>query len=82
MALARRPSLALWDSDGHHPSTEGSYLTAAVFNSAFDLLAPNRRTVADPMLSSFAAGLPPSTAEWLRQIAYDGVQQGLASDNP
>jgi hypothetical protein len=82
VALAEQPSLALWDSDGHHPSPEGSYLTAAVFNSAFDLLERHGGTPADPVLSSFADGLNPATAGWLRQIAYDAVQRGLASDRP
>jgi hypothetical protein len=79
-ALAERPSLPLWDTDGHHPSLEGSYLTAAVFNTAFDLL-DRKSHVRDPALSTYTAGLDPRTAEWLRQVAAGAVPQALASDD-
>jgi hypothetical protein len=78
-ALAERPSLALWNNDGHHPTLEGSYLTAAAFSAAFDLLDPQRSDVADPALSTFTAGLNAGAAESLRQIAYDAVRHAFSS---
>jgi hypothetical protein len=76
-ALAARPSLALWADDGHHPSLEGSYLAAATFNAALDLLAPGHGPDADPDRATFTAGLDAGTAAWLRQIASDTVRQEL-----
>jgi hypothetical protein len=78
LALAQRPASPLWDSDGHHPSLEGSYLTAATFNAAFDLLDSQGTHAGDPVRSTFTAGLDPKTAEWLREIGYRSVRQALA----
>lgn len=78
-ALAEWPSLALWDNDGHHPSLDGSYLTAAAFNAAFDLLDPQWSDGADPALSTFTAGLDVNTAESIRQIAYGTVRKAFSS---
>jgi hypothetical protein len=76
-ALGLRPSLGLWDSDGHHPSLEGSYLAAATFNAALDVLEPQRGHAAGPAGSTFTAGLDAGAAAWLRQVANVSVRRTL-----
>jgi hypothetical protein len=66
-ALARRPGLDLWASDGRHPSRTGSYLAACVF---YALL-----THRDPTGSSFTAGLQTAEARWLQGVAGWSVGQ-------
>jgi hypothetical protein len=63
-ALTRRPQLALWSSDGTHPSRAGSYLAACVF---YALL-----TRKSPVGNAFTAGLQPSLARFLQRVSVTG----------
>ena len=65
-ALRREPGLELWDGDGMHPSRLGSYLTACVFYAIL--------TGRDPAASGFIAGIAPSEARLLQQVAADVVE--------
>jgi len=65
-ALRREPGLELWNGDGTHPSRLGSYLTACVF---YVIL-----TGRDPAASGFTAGIEPSEARFLQQVATDVVE--------
>jgi hypothetical protein len=60
-AHVERPGLNLWAEDGRHPNQAGSYLAACVFYSQL--------TGRDPSRSAFTAGLDPSDARFLQQIA-------------
>ena len=64
-ALAGRPGLELWESDGQHPSKLGSYLAACVFYATL--------THRDPRESSFTADLTPSDARYLQKAAANIV---------
>ena len=64
-ALRREPGVELWDGDGMHPSRLGSYLTACVFYAIL--------TGGDPAASGFTAGIAPSEARFLQQVATDVV---------
>ena len=66
-ALRRRPDIALWDSDGRHPSERGSYLAACVF---YALL-----TGRDPARSTYTAGLSSDEARFLQGVAADTVRK-------
>jgi hypothetical protein len=73
-ALRERPNLDLWDSDGKHPDTAGSYLAACVFYKVL--------TGRDPSRSSFTAGLRPADARFVQGIAagiVDQVPQGASA---
>ena len=59
--LQRRPQLELWAADGTHPSRAGSYLAACVFYSLL--------TRKSPVGNSFTAGLAPTLARFLQQMA-------------
>jgi hypothetical protein len=65
-ALERDPHLELW-SDGRHPTLSGSYLAACVF---YALLSGR-----DPSGSEFTAGLAPSEARFLQDVAADVVAE-------
>lgn len=80
LALSQMPTAPLWGDDGRHPSLEGSYLAAAVLNSAFDRLYPQHSHVLDPKLNTYSAGLSPSVAAWLRQTASTGLQRSAAAN--
>jgi hypothetical protein len=68
--VAHEPRPGLWQDDGSHPSTAGTYLAAAVFYAAiFD---------ASPVGLSYDAGLPGDQATALRQVANDTVLTDLA----
>ena len=64
-ALAGRPQLDLWDSDGSHPSEMGSYLAAAVLYAAITQESPDELT--------FRAELMDDTALSLLRIAAQTV---------
>jgi hypothetical protein len=66
-ALERDPDLELWTGDGRHPSLSGSYLAACVF---YALLSGR-----DPSGSAFTAGLEPSEARFLQDVAADVVAE-------
>jgi hypothetical protein len=66
-ALARRPQLELWASDGTHPSRAGSYLAACVFET---LLA--RRS---PVGNRFTDGLDSALAQFLQGVAWDAARR-------
>jgi hypothetical protein len=68
-ALRRNPDVELWTSDGRHPSLAGSYLGACVF---YALLSGR-----DPARSEFTAGLAPSEARFLQEVAMDVVAADL-----
>jgi hypothetical protein len=60
----------LWQDDGSHPTTAGTYLAATVFYAAiFD---------ASPVGLAYDAGLPGDQATALRQVATDTVLTDLA----
>jgi hypothetical protein len=67
VALERDPDLELWTGDGRHPSPSGSYLAACVF---YALLSGR-----DPSASAFTAGLEPSEARFLQDVAADVVAE-------
>jgi len=64
-ARAADDAVALWDSDGSHPSREGSYLTACVF---FGVICRE-----SPEVTRYFGGLPAGTAELLQRIAAETV---------
>ena len=67
VSQSSRPGL--WQDDGSHPTTAGTYLAAAVFYAAiFD---------ASPVGLSYDAGLPSDQAVSLRQVADDTVLKDL-----
>jgi hypothetical protein len=66
-ALKERPTLDLWREDGFHPDADGSYLAACVFFAEL--------TGRDPAGSSFTAGLDPSEAQYLQEIAAETVEK-------
>jgi hypothetical protein len=68
-ARRRDPDVELWTSDGRHPSLSGSYLAACVF---YALLSDR-----DPSRSQFTAGLEPSEARFLQDVAADVVAEYL-----
>jgi len=51
----------LWAWDGTHPSTAGSYLDACMFYAAL--------TGRSPVGNPYTAGLDPSQARFLQQVA-------------
>jgi hypothetical protein len=55
------PGLALWQSDGHHPTAAGSYLGACVF---YEVL-----TGRSPVGDSYTAGLDGDEARFLQGVA-------------
>jgi hypothetical protein len=62
-ALVQNPRLALWGSDGSHPTLAGSYMAACVLYGAI--------TGADPRHTTYLpAGLTASDAAILRSIAF------------
>lgn len=63
-ALAARPSLALHDGDGSHPTVAGTYLAACVF---YEVIARGELTTD----RDFAAGLSEDDAAALRSVAVD-----------
>jgi uncharacterized protein DUF4886 len=65
-ALRRDPDVDLWAGDGRHPSRLGSYLTACVFYAIL--------TGRDPVANGFTAGIAPSEARLLQQVAADVVE--------
>ena len=60
-AHLRQPDLGLWSRDGTHPSTAGSYLDACMFYAAL--------TGRSPVGNRYTAGLDPSQARFLQQVA-------------
>ena len=60
----------LWDTDGSHPSREGSYLAACVFYSVICRASPEG--------TSYRGGLPRGTAKFLQAIAADTVLDQMA----
>lgn len=60
-ALRGRPGLNLWQGDGSHPTTEGTYLAACIFYQIF-----YGRSCRG---NSFTAGLPAITAGYLQNVA-------------
>ena len=65
------PGLQLWQDDGHHPTTAGSYLGACVF---YNVLV-GRSPVGDP----FTAGLDADEARFLQGVAAETVAANPAS---
>jgi hypothetical protein len=66
-------SINLWVSDNSHPSLEGSYLNACVFYATLFRKSP--------IGASFTAGLQPSVASYLQQVAYSTVFDSLSTWN-
>ncbi len=62
LSVASTPSLDLYQSDQSHPSLEGSYLAASVF---YEVLF--QKSV---LTASYVAGITPTTAAFLRQVAH------------
>ena len=62
-AVASRPQLSLWASDGKHPSRLGSYLAACVFYATL--------TGRSPVGDTFTDGLNESDARFLQSVAWD-----------
>jgi hypothetical protein len=57
------PRLDLWASDGRHPNTAGSYLTACVFYAML--------TGRDPVGNPFTDGLGSGEARILQEVAWN-----------
>jgi hypothetical protein len=64
-ALARNPQLDLWQRDGIHPTTEGTYLAACVFYATLFQQSPEG--------ANYLAGLPEETGRFLQSIAAETV---------
>ena len=64
-ALEGHPELELWQSDGIHPSLEGTYLAASVFYASILEQSPEG--------ASYLAGLPEETARFLQSVAAETV---------
>jgi hypothetical protein len=62
------PQINLWQDDGSHPTTEGTYLAACVFYA--DIFRQN------PQGLSYQANLPTDTAQDLQKAAADTVFNG------
>jgi hypothetical protein len=67
-ALVEQPHVALWGSDGSHPTLAGSYMAACVLYDAITGVDPERSTF-------IPLGLDPSTAVVLRAIAAESFQR-------
>jgi hypothetical protein len=65
-AISRRPELELYAPDKRHPSLAGTYLAT---NTVYATLLRK-----SPVGASYTAGLPPETAAFLQQAAWDAVQ--------
>jgi hypothetical protein len=59
--LARAPAIQLWQEDGSHPASAGTYLAACVLYQTI--------TGSSPVGLSEAAGLDPATAATLQRVA-------------
>jgi hypothetical protein len=67
-ALVQHPNLALWGSDGSHPTVAGSYMAACVLYGAL--------TGADPRASAYAPSeLSSSEATQIREVAAESLQE-------
>jgi hypothetical protein len=64
-AIAQKPQLELWQSDGIHPTREGTYLSACVFYAAIFRQSPAGL--------GYRAGLPEETASLLQAVAAKTV---------
>jgi hypothetical protein len=64
-ALERQPGLALFDTDGSHPTVAGTYLAACVFYEIFY----GRPAIGAP----FTAGLDAKTADFIQAVAAEVV---------
>ena len=64
-ALEKDPNLNLWQTDGSHPTVEGSYLGACVFYAVIYHKSPVGLDYTD--------GLPMEMAKFLQMIAADTV---------
>ena len=64
-AIAQKPQLELWQSDGIHPTREGTYLSACVFYAAIFRQSPAGLT--------YRAELPEETASLLQAAAAKTV---------
>lgn len=65
--LRRRPELPLWQPDGLHPSTAGSYLAACAFYASFYRQSP--------VGNAYVAGLPAADALAIQSLAAEVVLQ-------
>jgi hypothetical protein len=65
-AVARKPDLELYQPDKRHPTLAGTYL--AVCTVYATLMRQS------PVGAKYTAGLPPETAAFLQQTAWDAVQ--------
>ncbi|HEY2736362.1 MAG TPA: DUF4886 domain-containing protein [Polyangiales bacterium] len=67
-ALVQHPNLALWGSDGSHPTVAGSYMAACVLYGAL--------TGADPRASAYVPNeLSSADAAQIREIAAESLQE-------
>lgn len=68
-----KPWLNMYDADGYHPSSIGSYLAACVFfTTIFE---------ESPLGLDYNAGVPDSTCEYLQGVAADVVLDSLVTWN-
>jgi hypothetical protein len=67
-ALVEQPHVALWGSDGSHPTLAGSYMAACVLYDAITGVDPERSTF-------IPLGLDPTTAVVLRAIAAESFER-------
>lgn len=66
-------SINLWIGDNSHPSLEGSYLTACVFYATIFRKSP--------LGANYTAGLQPTVAGFLQQVAHQTVFDSLSTWN-
>ncbi len=64
-AQGQKPPLALWQSDGSHPSEAGTYLAACVFYAAVFRQSPEGL--------AYLGGQPPAAARTLQALAANAV---------
>jgi hypothetical protein len=72
-AVHQYPDLSLWQDDGSHPTSQGTYLAACVFYAALFRESP--------FGLSYHADIPTDTARVLQKIAGDIVLTNLARWN-
>ena len=66
-SVGKQPELNLYVPDKRHPSLAGTYLAACVVFASL--------TGKSPVGNSYLAGIDPSTAKFLQEVAWDTVQE-------
>jgi hypothetical protein len=73
-AIARRPSLELYQSDLRHPTLAGTYLAACTAYAAIEKKSP--------VGNKYIAGLDPELAAFLQKVADETVKEYFGRSSP